>query len=55
TTATSELTIGETRDFRFTPSQTGTLLLGVYDLDNNGALVASQKIVVSAPSVAHGP
>ncbi|MBC5799573.1 MAG: multicopper oxidase domain-containing protein [Candidatus Eremiobacteraeota bacterium] len=43
------LTIGETRDFRFTPAQAGTLTLAVYDLDNNHALVASQQIQVSAP------
>ena len=45
--ATHALTIGETRDFRFTPTHAGTLTLGVYDEDNNGALVASQRIEVS--------
>lgn len=48
--ATHALTIGETRDFSFTPVRAGTLTLGVYNLDNNGALVASQQIDVSAPS-----
>ena len=43
------LTIGETRDFRFTPAKAGVLTLGVYDADNNNMLVASQKIDVSAP------
>jgi FtsP/CotA-like multicopper oxidase with cupredoxin domain len=43
------LTIGETRDFRFTPERAGTLKIGVYDLDNNDALVASQTIEVTGP------
>jgi hypothetical protein len=42
------LTIGETRDFRFTPARAGTLSVGVYDLDNNNALVATQTIDVAA-------
>ncbi len=49
TAAIHALTIGETRDFRFTPTKAGTLTLGVYDADNNNLLVASQKIEVSAP------
>ncbi len=47
--ATHALTIGETRDFRFTPERAGTLTLNVYDADDNGALVASQRIDVSGP------
>ena len=47
--ATQALTIGETRDFRFTPQHPGTLTLGVYDLDNNGMLVGTQRIDVSEP------
>ncbi|HEV2909744.1 MAG TPA: multicopper oxidase domain-containing protein [Candidatus Eremiobacteraceae bacterium] len=43
------LTIGETRDFRFTPVKPGVLTLGIYDADDNGQLIASQKIDVSAP------
>jgi FtsP/CotA-like multicopper oxidase with cupredoxin domain len=43
------LTIGETRDFRFTPTKPGVLTLGIYDADNNNLLVGSQKIEVSAP------
>ena len=46
--ATQGLTIGETRDFRFTPTTPGTLTLNIYDLDNN-VLAASQKLEVSAP------
>ncbi len=49
--ATQALTIGETRDFRFTPQHPGTLTLGVYDLDNNGMLVGTQRIYVSEPRV----
>jgi manganese oxidase len=48
TDATQALTIGETRDFRFTPQRPGTLVLRVYDLDNNGMLVATQRINVIA-------
>ncbi len=44
--ATQGLTIGETRDFRFTPSSPGTLTLDIYDLDNGGMRVGSQKIDV---------
>jgi hypothetical protein len=47
--ATHTLTIGETRDFRFTPKHAGRLTVGVYDLDNNHALVAPQQIDVSPP------
>jgi len=47
--ATHALTIGETRDFRFTPAKPGVLLLSIYDADNNNMLVASQEIDVSAP------
>ena len=47
--ATHALTIGETRDFRFTPQHAGTLTLNVYDADDNGALVASQRVDVSEP------
>jgi FtsP/CotA-like multicopper oxidase with cupredoxin domain len=46
--ATHGLTIGETRDFRFTPRMPGTLTLNIYDLDNNNVLAASQRIEVSA-------
>jgi hypothetical protein len=46
-TATHAFTIGETRDFRFTPSAPGSLILSVYDDDNNGQLVASLPIDVS--------
>ncbi len=49
TISTHALTIGETRDFRFTPTHTGTLTIGVYDMDNNDALVGSQNIEISAP------
>ena len=45
-TATQQLTIGETRDFRFTPQHVGPLTLSVYDLDNNGLLVGTQRIDV---------
>ena len=41
-------TVGETRDFRFVPTQPGELTLGVYDADNNNMLVASQKIEVTS-------
>jgi manganese oxidase len=44
--ATQAFTIGETRDFRFTPRSTGSLTLGIYDLDNNGRLVGTQRIDV---------
>ncbi len=47
-TATTALTIGETRDFRFVPSHAGRFELRVYDLDNNGMLVATQPFEVSA-------
>ena len=46
--ATHGLTIGETRDFRFTPAKPGRLTLKIYDLDNNNALAASQQIEVTA-------
>jgi FtsP/CotA-like multicopper oxidase with cupredoxin domain len=49
TISTHALTIGETRDFRFTPTHTGTLTIGVYDMDNDDALVGSQNVEVSAP------
>jgi FtsP/CotA-like multicopper oxidase with cupredoxin domain len=45
--ATRGLSVGETRDFRFTPQKAGTLTLTVYDLDNNDILVGSQRIVVT--------
>ena len=48
--ATHGLSVGETRDFRFTPQKPGTLTLNVYDLDNNNLLVASQRINVVADS-----
>lgn len=48
-TATSALTIGETRDFRFVPEHPGRLFLRVYDLDSNGRLAATQPIDVRAP------
>jgi FtsP/CotA-like multicopper oxidase with cupredoxin domain len=44
--ATQALTIGETRDFRFTPYGTGPLELKVYDLDNGSMLVGTQQIDV---------
>ncbi len=47
--ATRALSVGETRDFRFTPQTAGTLTLGVYDIDNNNMLVGTQRIIVSAP------
>jgi FtsP/CotA-like multicopper oxidase with cupredoxin domain len=47
--ATHAMTIGETRDFRFIPSHPGRLDLKVYDLDNNGMVVASKVIDVVAP------
>ena len=46
--AANAMTIGETRDFRFVPSHAGKLAINVYDLDNNGQLVGSQPIEVSA-------
>lgn len=46
--ATNAMTIGETRDFQFVPQRPGRLELRVYDLDNNGMLVATQPIYVSA-------
>ncbi len=46
--ATSAMTIGETRDFEFIPHRPGHLELRVYDLDNGGMLVATQPIEVSA-------
>lgn len=48
-TATQAMTIGETRDFRFVPAHAGQLDLRVYDLDDDGALVASLPITVSTP------
>ena len=45
-TATQQFTIGETRDFRFTPAHAGPLTLSIYDLDNNGLLVGTQPIDV---------
>ncbi len=50
--ATRGLSVGETRDFRFTPAKAGTLTLGVYDLDNNNRLVGTQRIVVTAAGAA---
>jgi FtsP/CotA-like multicopper oxidase with cupredoxin domain len=47
--AVHALTIGETRDFRFTPTHPGAFAIGVYDMDNNDILVGSQTIDVSAP------
>jgi FtsP/CotA-like multicopper oxidase with cupredoxin domain len=47
--AVHALTVGETRDFRFTPTHPGTLTIGVYDLDNNGMLVGAQTVDVAAP------
>ncbi len=44
--ATQALTIGETRDFRFTPRNAGSLTLNVYDLDHDGLLVGTQVIEV---------
>jgi hypothetical protein len=44
--ATQALTIGETRDFRFTSYGTGPLELKVYDLDNGSMLVGTQQIDV---------
>ena len=46
--ATNAMTIGETRDFQFVPQRQGRLELRVYDLDNNGMLVATLPIDVSA-------
>ena len=46
--ATHALSVGETRDFRFTPSKPGTLTLSIYDLDNNNMLVATQRILVAS-------
>ncbi len=47
TVATQALTIGETRDFRFISDRPATLTVGIYDLDNNGRLVAMQRIDVA--------
>ena len=50
--ATHALAIGETRNFPFTPTQAGPLVVGVYYSDKNNALVAlvaSQRIDVAAP------
>lgn len=44
--ATQAFTIGETRDFRFTPHIAHQLELKVYDLDNSGMLVGTQQIDV---------
>jgi hypothetical protein len=46
--ATRGLSVGETRDFRFTPERPGTLTLSVYDGDNNNMLVGSERIIVTA-------
>ena len=46
--AVNAMTIGETRDFRFTPQHAGRMLLNVYDADNGGMLVGSQPIDVVA-------
>jgi len=46
--ATNAMTIGETRDFEFTPSHPGRFALNVYDLNNNGMIVASQALDVGA-------
>ncbi len=45
--ATQALTIGETRDFRFTPASAGKLTLTIYDNDNNGMAVATVPVVVN--------
>ncbi len=50
TGATQALTIGETRDYRFTPARPGSLTLRVYDNDANGMLVATQRINVTTDS-----
>jgi hypothetical protein len=42
------LTIGETRDFRFTPHHVGPLMLRIYDLDNNRLLIGATRIEVRA-------
>jgi hypothetical protein len=47
--ATNAMTIGETRDFQFIPSHAGRFELNVYDLNNNGMVVASQALDVGAP------
>jgi hypothetical protein len=46
--ATHALTIGETRDFRYTPASAGKLTLTIYDDDNNGMPVATVPVIVSA-------
>jgi FtsP/CotA-like multicopper oxidase with cupredoxin domain len=46
--ATQALTIGETRDFRFTPASPGKLTLTVYDNDNNGMAVATVPVIIDA-------
>ncbi len=43
------LTIGETRDFRFTPTHAGVLTLTVRDATNGGALAATQTFAVANP------
>jgi FtsP/CotA-like multicopper oxidase with cupredoxin domain len=48
--ATHALTVGETRDFRFTPVKPGIFTLGIYDLDYDNRLVATQRIVVTSPN-----
>ncbi len=48
TPATQALTIGETRDFRFTPASPGNLTLTIYDNSNNGMVVAAVPVVVNA-------
>lgn len=50
--AVHALTIGETRDFRFTPTAPGTYVLAVYDHADGGVLAASQRIVVTAAQTA---
>jgi manganese oxidase len=55
TIATHGLTIGETRDFRFTPTTPGMLTLNIYDLDNNNVLAASQRIDVLPKQAALHP
>jgi FtsP/CotA-like multicopper oxidase with cupredoxin domain len=47
--STTAMTIGETRDFRFVPAAQGELSLRVYDDDNNGMLVGTLPITVTAP------
>jgi hypothetical protein len=43
------MTIGETRDFQFVPTHPGRLTINVYNLDDDGPIVASQAIDVTSP------